>query len=57
MIFVADWPVLRQSRIVPETLALDLPADVLDNYLYKQRRGLLTRQCAREEQRGMREEA
>ena len=25
---------LRQSRVVPEALALDLPADVLDNYLY-----------------------
>ena len=30
----ADWPVLRQSRVVPEALALDLPADALDNYLY-----------------------
>ena len=34
VIFASDWPVLRQSRVVPEALALDLPADVLDNYLY-----------------------
>lgn len=29
-----DFPVLRMQRVVPEALALDLPADVLDNYLY-----------------------
>ncbi|MGQ9350603.1 amidohydrolase family protein [Mycolicibacterium gilvum] len=34
VIFASDWPVLRQSRVVPEALALDLPPDVLDNYLY-----------------------
>jgi predicted TIM-barrel fold metal-dependent hydrolase len=34
VIFASDWPVLRQSRVVPEALALDLPADVLVNYLY-----------------------
>lgn len=34
VIFASDWPVLRQSRVVPEALALDLPADVLENYLY-----------------------
>ncbi|MBO0677443.1 amidohydrolase [Mycolicibacterium sp. S2-37] len=34
VIFASDWPVLRQSRVVPEALALDLPADVLDNYLH-----------------------
>lgn len=34
VIFASDWPVLRQSRVVLEALALDLPADVLDNYLY-----------------------
>ncbi len=34
VIFASDWPVLRQSRVVPEALALDLPAEVLDNYLY-----------------------
>ncbi|MBB2991597.1 hypothetical protein FHR72_003082 [Mycolicibacterium iranicum] len=35
VLFASDWPVLRQSRVVPEALALDLPADVLDNYLYR----------------------
>ena len=34
VIFASDWPVLRERRVVPEALALDLPADVLDNYLY-----------------------
>ena len=34
VIFASDWPVLRMRRVVPEALALDLPADVLDNYLY-----------------------
>lgn len=34
IIFASDYPVLRMSRVVPEALALDLPADVLDNYLY-----------------------
>jgi predicted TIM-barrel fold metal-dependent hydrolase len=34
VIFASDWPVLRQGRVVPEALALDLPTDVLDNYLY-----------------------
>ncbi len=34
VIFASDWPVLRQSRVVPEALALDLPPDVLDNYLH-----------------------
>lgn len=34
VIFASDWPVLRQHRVVPEARALDLPADVLDNYLY-----------------------
>ena len=34
VIFASDWPVLRQSRVVPEALALDLPTDVLHNYLY-----------------------
>ena len=31
------------SRVVPEALALDLPADVLDNYLYNNARGILLR--------------
>lgn len=34
IVFASDWPVLRQRRVVPEAHALDLPADVLDNYLY-----------------------
>ena len=34
VIFASDWPVLKQRRVVPEALALDLPPDVLDNYLY-----------------------
>ncbi|WP_433621208.1 amidohydrolase family protein [Nocardia sp. CA-120079] len=34
VIFGSDWPVLRMSRVVPEALALDLPEDVLGNYLY-----------------------
>lgn len=39
VIFASDWPVLRQSRVVPEALALDLPSDVLDNYLYNNAAG------------------
>lgn len=35
VIFASDWPVLRQSRVVPEAAALDLPPEVLDNYLYR----------------------
>ena len=38
VIFASDWPVLRQSRVVPEATALDLPADVLDNCLYNNAR-------------------
>ena len=34
VMFASDWPVLKQTRVVPEAEALDLPADVLDNYLY-----------------------
>ena len=34
VIFASDWPVLRQSRVVPEAKALDLPPAVLDDYLY-----------------------
>lgn len=34
VIFASDWPVLRMERLVPEALALELPPDVLDNYLY-----------------------
>lgn len=35
VIFASDWPVLRMNRVVPEALALDLPPDVLDKYLYR----------------------
>lgn len=34
VIFGSDWPVLAMRRLVPEAEALELPADVLDNYLY-----------------------
>jgi predicted TIM-barrel fold metal-dependent hydrolase len=34
IIFASDWPVLTQRRVVPEALALDLPPEVLQNYLY-----------------------
>jgi len=34
VIYASDWPVLRMRRVVPEAAALDLTADVLDNYLY-----------------------
>ncbi|MFD4442034.1 amidohydrolase family protein [Nocardia sp. NPDC058519] len=34
VIFGSDWPVLAMRRVVPEAEALDLPSDVLDNYLY-----------------------
>ncbi|AHH18107.1 putative amidohydrolase [Nocardia nova SH22a] len=34
VMFGSDWPVLPMRRVVPEALALDLPPEVLDNYLY-----------------------
>ncbi|MCV7346658.1 amidohydrolase family protein [Mycolicibacterium rhodesiae] len=34
VMFGSDWPVLRMHRVVPEAEALDLPPDVLENYLY-----------------------
>ena len=34
VMFASDWPVLKQTRVVPEAEALDLPPEVLDNYLY-----------------------
>ena len=34
VIYASDWPVLKMHRLVPEATALDLPPDVLDNYLY-----------------------
>ena len=34
VIYGSDWPVLRMRRVIPEARALDLPAEVLDNYLY-----------------------
>ncbi|CAJ1503223.1 amidohydrolase family protein [[Mycobacterium] kokjensenii] len=35
IIFASDWPVLRMNRVVPEARGLDLPAEVLDKYLYR----------------------
>jgi predicted TIM-barrel fold metal-dependent hydrolase len=34
VIYASDWPVLRMHRVIPEARALDLPGEVLDNYLY-----------------------
>jgi uncharacterized protein len=34
VIFASDWPVLPMRRVIPEAVALDLPPDVLENYLY-----------------------
>ncbi|SBS72175.1 Amidohydrolase 2 [uncultured Mycobacterium sp.] len=34
VMFGSDWPVLKMHRVVPEAEALDLPPEVLDNYLY-----------------------
>jgi predicted TIM-barrel fold metal-dependent hydrolase len=34
IIFGSDWPVLSMRRVVPEARALDLPQNVLDNYLF-----------------------
>jgi len=34
VIFASDWPVLPMRRVIPEARALDLPAEVLDNYLH-----------------------
>ncbi|HTZ14912.1 MAG TPA: amidohydrolase family protein [Mycobacterium sp.] len=34
VIFASDWPVLRMRRVVPEAQALELPDDVLKDYLY-----------------------
>jgi len=34
LIYASDWPVLRMRRVIPEARALDLPAEILDNYLY-----------------------
>jgi predicted TIM-barrel fold metal-dependent hydrolase len=34
VIYASDWPVLKMRRVVPEAVALDLPAEVLDKYLY-----------------------
>ena len=34
VIYASDWPVLRMRRVIPEARALDLPPEVLDNYLY-----------------------
>ena len=34
VMYASDWPVLTMRRLIPEAAALDLPPDVLDNYLY-----------------------
>lgn len=34
VMFGSDWPVLSHRRVIPEATALDLPSQVLDNYLY-----------------------
>ncbi len=34
IIFASDSPVLRMNRVLPEAKSLDLPPEVLDNYLY-----------------------
>lgn len=34
VMFASDWPVLNMRRTVPEARALELPADVIENYLY-----------------------
>ena len=34
VIYASDWPVLKMRRVVPEAQALDLPTEVLENYLY-----------------------
>ncbi|GAA4541630.1 amidohydrolase family protein [Mycobacterium paraffinicum] len=38
VIYASDWPVLPMRRVIPEARALDLPAEVLDNYLYNNAR-------------------
>ncbi|EUA49931.1 amidohydrolase family protein [Mycobacterium xenopi 3993] len=38
IIFASDWPVLRMRRVVPEACALELPVEVLKNYLYNNAR-------------------
>jgi hypothetical protein len=43
VIFASDWPMLKERRVIPEAAALDLPPEVLDNYLYKERRRVLLR--------------
>jgi uncharacterized protein len=34
VMYASDWPVLKMRRVIAEACALDLPADVLENYLY-----------------------
>ena len=43
VIYASDWPVLRMRRVIPEARALDLPAEVLDNYLYNNAQDILLR--------------
>ena len=46
VIYASDWPVLRMRRVIPEARALDLPAEVLDNYLYNNAPEFLLRRRA-----------
>ena len=34
VMFASDYPVLKNDRCIPEALALDLPDDVRENWLY-----------------------
>ncbi len=34
IMYASDYPVLKNDRLIPEALALDLPDDVMDNWLY-----------------------
>ena len=56
VIFASDWPVLKMRRVVPEALALDLPADVLENYLYNNAHEFFFGGRGREEHRGQERE-
>ncbi len=34
VIYASDWPVLRMRRVIPEARALEMPPEVLGNYLH-----------------------